>query len=181
MAKPVMDRMGKLLVDADLVSEDQLTQAIEEQDGKSLPQSLVALGFVSENQIASTLADSMNVPFVDLGNYEVDPNAATKLSADMANKYRVLPIGFSDDELVVAMADPANIFALDDLRIVTGCAIKPVVATESDLMEAIRKFTRLDESVEDMVDAVSVEDEEEATTAKETEDEAGTGPQASDQ
>ena len=82
----------------------------------------------------------MGLAFVDLGAYDIDPNAATLLSSDLTRKYTVLPITIQDDELVVAMADPANIFAIDDLRIVTGYEIRPVVAAESDLVAAIERF-----------------------------------------
>jgi type IV pilus assembly protein PilB len=174
MATQATNRLGKMLVDAGLIDAGQLQEALDAQDGKTLAQSLVSLGFVSEAQIANALAESMHIPFVDLSQYEIDPNAATKLSAELADRYHVLPIGFADDKLVVAMADPANIFAVDDLRIVTGHDIKPVVATETDLEAAIRKFARLDTSVEDMVDSVGIE--EEVTTVRETEEEAGTGP-----
>ncbi|HAW59879.1 MAG TPA: type II secretion system protein GspE, partial [Actinobacteria bacterium] len=133
----VKKRLGKILIEAGLITEEQLQQALESQDGKTLGRTLVDLGFITEADIAATLAKRMNLPFVDVGNYEINPSAATIISEDMARRYTILPIDFEGEKLVVAMADPANIFAIDDLRIVTGYDIKPVVATESDLLAAI--------------------------------------------
>jgi type IV pilus assembly protein PilB len=170
-------RLGKVLIESGLITEDQLSQALESQNGKTLVQQLGALGYASEVQIASVLADSLNLPVVDLASYEIDANATTKLSEDLAKRYMVLPIGFEGEKLVVAMADPANIFAIDDLTIVTGLEIKPVVATESELEAAIKKFTRVDESVEDMVGAVGLaEAEEVGPSGRESEEDAATGP-----
>jgi type IV pilus assembly protein PilB len=94
----------------------------------------------------------MGLAFVDISSYDLDPAAAILLSSDLMKKYIVLPVKVQDDELVVAMADPANIFAIDDLRIVTGKEIRPVVAVESDLMQAIDRFSAQQANVGDMVD-----------------------------
>ncbi len=157
-------RLGKLLVQAGLITSEQLDEAIEHADGMSLPASLSELGFVDETKIAQTVANQMGLVFVDLGTYEIDPNAATNFSSELARRYTVLPIKIQDDELVVAMSDPANIFAIDDLRIVTGYEIRPVVASESDLLAAIEKFSASQQNVDDMVgdleESVTVDEEE---------------------
>jgi type IV pilus assembly protein PilB len=101
------------------------------------------------------VAGQMGLTFVDIGAYEIDPNAATLLAIDLARRYNVLPIAIQDQELVVAMSDPANIFAIDDLRIVTGYEIKPVVSTESDLASAIEKYASMQTDVEEMVGDVT--------------------------
>jgi type IV pilus assembly protein PilB len=93
----------------------------------------------------------MGLAFVDIGSYDIDPGAALLLKSDLMRRYVVLPIKVQDDELVVAMADPANIFAIDDVRIVTGKEIRPVVAAESDLVAAIDKFSASQTNVNDMV------------------------------
>ncbi len=161
-------RLGKLLVQAQVITEEQLKEALASQNGRSLTAVLIENGFASDDKISRAIADQMGLPFVDLGMYEIDPNAATLLVPDLARRYNVLPIAFQDDELVVAMSDPANIFAIDDLRIVTGYEIRPVVSTESDISAAIDKFAAMQDNVDDMVGdledsmtGVSAEDAEE--------------------
>ena len=112
-------RLGRMLVAAGVVSDEQLTQAVASAEGRPLPHVLAELGFASETRVAQAIAESMGLAFVDIGAYDLDPNAALMLSSDLMHKYTVLPIKIQDDELIVAMADPANIFAIDDLRIVS--------------------------------------------------------------
>lgn len=165
----VKKRLGKILIEAGLITEEQLQQALESQDGKTLGRTLVDLGFITEADIAATLAKQMSLSFVDVGNYEINPSAATIISEDMARRYTVLPIDFEEEKLVVAMADPANIFAIDDLRIVTGYDVKPVVATESDLLAAINQHSRVDRAVEQVVESIAPEVEAEVAVPEKEE------------
>jgi type IV pilus assembly protein PilB len=151
MSMATMQRIGRMLVRSGLITEDQLGEAIEQAAGRSLPAVLEDLGYVSENRVAQAVAEQMGLAFVDVGSYEIDPNAATLVPQDLMRKYLVLPVKVEDDELVVAMADPANIFAIDDLRIVTRRNVRAVVSTESDLATAIEKFTTSQTNVEDML------------------------------
>ncbi len=157
-------RLGKVLVQCELITEEQLEQALAAADGQSLPAALADLGFAGETQIAQAVANQMGLVFVDLGTYEIDPNAATNFSSELAKRYTVLPIKIQDGELIVAMSDPANIFAIDDLRIVTGFEIRPVVAAENDLLAAIEKFSASQQNVDDMVgdleEAVSTDEDD---------------------
>jgi type IV pilus assembly protein PilB len=155
-------RLGKILVQAGIITDEQLDDALADSGGASLAVSLVQSGLTTETKIAQAIADQMGLTFVDIGGYE------TLLASDLAKRYNVLPIAIQDEELVVAMSDPANIFAIDDLRIVTGFEIRPVVACESDLMQAIDKFAAMQTDVEEMVGdvtgslATGAADEEEA-------------------
>jgi type IV pilus assembly protein PilB len=159
MAGTTGKRLGRLLVQAGAITDDQLSSALASAGPEgSLTGALATLGVIDETTVAKTVAEQMNLTFVDLAGYEVDPNAASLLSTELAIKYTVLPIAIDDQELVVAMADPANIFAIDDLRIVTGFEIRPVVATEGDLVAAIQKFGTMQENVEDMVGDLDVGD-----------------------
>jgi len=169
MSVATMQRLGRMLVRSSLITEEQLGEAIDQAAGRSLPAVLEDLGYVSENRVAQAVAEQMGLAFVDVGSYDIDPNAATLVPQDLMRKYLVLPVRVEEDELVVAMADPANIFAIDDLRIVTRRNIRAVVATESDLVTAIERFTTSQTNVEDMIgdleDAtrVSVEQDEDAS------------------
>ncbi|MDI6900198.1 MAG: ATPase, T2SS/T4P/T4SS family [Anaerosomatales bacterium] len=161
-------RLGKVLVQSGVISEEQLQSALSEADGRTLSSVLVEQGVATEQKIAQAVAESMGLAYVDLGGYEIDPTAATMLATDLAKRHCVLPIKIQDDELVVAMADPANIFAIDDLRIVTGYEIRPVVAAESDVVASIEKFATMNQNVDEMVsdlDETSVEQEAEDRAA----------------
>lgn len=147
-------RLGRVLVNAGLITEEQLESALSEGSGRSLSAVLVDQGIADEMTIARTIAENMGLAFVDIGAVEIDPTATTLLQVDLARRHTCLPIKIQDDELVVAMSDPANIFAIDDLRIVTGYDIRPVVAAESDLLQAIDRFATMQESVDDMVTGV---------------------------
>jgi type IV pilus assembly protein PilB len=144
-------RLGRILVGSGLISDQQLAEAVAVADGRPLPHVLDELGFADEAAVAKAVAESMGLPFVDIGSYDIDPGAALMLKLDLMRRYAVLPIKVQDDELIVAMADPANIFAIDDVRIVTGKEIRPVVAAQSELLAAIDKFSASQANVGDMV------------------------------
>ncbi len=159
-------RLGRLLVDQEVITQEQLAEALEAASTarSSLIAALDYLGHVSETEVARAVAERMGLDFVDLGGYDIDPNAATSLSSDLARRHNVLPIKIEDDQLLLAMSDPANLIAIDDLRIVTGYEVRPVVAAESDLHHAIDRFAAASANVDDMVgdleDNVSVSDEQ---------------------
>ena len=153
-------RLGRVLVQSGLITQEQLDLALADPSARSLSAVLVEKGVADETAIARAIAESMSLAFVDLAAIDIDPAAATLVSVDLSRRHTALPIKVQDDELVVAMSDPANIFAIDDLRIVTGYDIRPVVAAESDLLQAIDRTATMQENVEDMVggiDAMSVE------------------------
>lgn len=167
-------RLGKVLVRAGLITDEQLDAALVlAEDGRSLTAVLADENITTDVKVAQVVAESMGLAFVDLAGYEVDPNAAMLLANDLARRHHVLPIKIQDDELIVAMADPANIFAIDDLRIVTGYEIRPVVATESDLTAAIDKFATMNQNVDQMVGDI-----EDVGGEADREDESGTDDEA---
>ena len=166
-------RLGKVLVQSGLITQEQMETAIAVTDGRSLTAVLVDQKITSETDIAQAVATSMGLDFVDLAGYEIDPAAAMLLSNELARRHMVLPIKIQDDELVVAMADPANIFAIDDLRIVTGYEIRPVVSTESDVIAVVEKFATMNQNVDQMVGDLggsSAEADREAEEAAEEEE-----------
>ncbi len=155
----VKKRLGKILIEAGLITEAQLQKALESRDSKSLVRTLVDLGYVTEGDIAKTLAERMHLPFINLEDYKINSNAATIISEEVVRRYLVFPIDFEGDRLVVAMADPANVFAIDDLRIVTGYDIKPVVSTESSILSAIHQYAGIDKTIEQVAESVAAESE----------------------
>ncbi len=151
MSVASMQRLGRMLLRADLITEEQLVEAMDQAAGRTLPGVLEDLGYVSGNQVAQVVAEQMGLAFVDVASYDIDPNAATLVPMELMRKHVVLPVKVENSELIVAMADPANIFAIDDLRIVTRLDIRAVVATESDILAAIDRFTTSQTNVEDML------------------------------
>jgi type IV pilus assembly protein PilB len=158
--------LGQILVEEGLVSPDDLQQALKVRAQKNhlLGKVLVDMGLVKEGDLVAALAKQVGLSFVDLSDHPVDAHAASLLPEAVARRYRALPVGYEDNRLVVAMADPANLYALDDIRTITGMEIKPVVATAGDIDAAIRKYSRFDESVEQVVSEASQALEEDDTT-----------------
>jgi type IV pilus assembly protein PilB len=150
-------QLAEILLEKGIVSQEQLDQAVAEQTetGKRLGRILIDMGLVKEQDLVAALASQIGLRFVDLTDDAVDATASALLPEQVARKYRALPIGYEEDKLVVAMADPANLFALDDIRTITGMDVQPVVATAADIEAAIRKYSHFDESVETVVSEAS--------------------------
>src|SRR6266496_3769438 len=145
-------KLGDILVKQGLLTREQLEQALFEQSrtDKLLGKVLIDLRLVKESDLMQALADQVGFKFVDLSDVGIDATAAALIPEAVARRYHVLPIGYDGSKLVVAMADPSNLFALDDVRTITGMDIQPVVATAGDIEAAIRKYAHFDQSVEQM-------------------------------
>jgi len=144
--------LGEVLVDEGLISEGDLGKAQEEQErsGRSLGRVLLDLNIVDETKLVEALARQIGLDFVDLGDHQVDGSAVALIPEQVARRHRAIPIAFDDSTLVVAMSDPSNVIALDDIRTITGFEVKAVVATAADVDAAINKYAKLDQSVEDI-------------------------------
>ncbi len=164
-------RMGKLLLDKGLVNEEQLLEAFDSSGVKSLAHRLVELKMVSEEDIYKAIAEKMNLEYIDLNENEIDPNAATIISEEIARKYNLIPVKFEDETMIVAMADPANVLAIDDLRVMTGYDIKPVVSSSSIIDHAIDEYCGMDQTVEQMVEGLDEFEVSEALEEEEAESE----------
>jgi len=164
MEKPRQDRLGRLLLENNLIDEDQLNEALVEHNdsGKSLGRVLIDRGVLTEGQLTSVLAEQIGIRYVDLTSYDVDPEAATLVDVNLARRYTIMPIDLDHGKLMVAMADPTNVFALDDVRIMTGMEILPVVSTRDDIKTAIdRYFQATTEAEETFEELPYIEMEEE--------------------
>ena len=138
----MVDRLGELLVREKLITADQLKKAIEEQrsSGGRLGYNLSKLGYVNEKDLTIFLSKKYGIPAVDLATTEIDPEIIKQIPQDVANKYQVIPISRTGSTLVIAMVDPSNIFAIDDLKFLTGYNIDSVVASEVAIKDAIEKY-----------------------------------------
>src|SRR6266487_6402410 len=143
-------QLGQILIEQDLINQAQLDQALEEhrRTPKSLGRVLIDLGMIKEGDLVRALAEQVGLEFVDLADYRIDPAATTLLPDALARRYRAIPIGERDGKLLVAMSDPANVYALDDIRTITNRDVQPLVATAADVERAIQKYASMDGQVE---------------------------------
>jgi type IV pilus assembly protein PilB len=135
-------KLGELLLKERMVSPQQLQDALNHQrlNGGKLAAAFVSLGFVTDEEITSLLSRQYGVPSISLDHFEVDPAIIKILPAETARKYQVLPLSRCGATVTIAMADPTNVFAMDDIKFMTGCNVEPVVASESALEDAIDRY-----------------------------------------
>jgi len=145
-------RLGEILVRDSLISSDQLKQALDYQkrEGGRLGTCLVKLGLVSDEDITAVLSRQYGVPSINLKFYEVDPSVIKLIPQETAVRYQIVPLSRVGSTLTIAMTDPTNVFAMDDIKFMTGFNVEPVVASESAISEAIGKFYGAAESVEEL-------------------------------
>ncbi len=134
-----VSRLGELLIRNQMISDDQLAKAISEQkrEGIRLGAALIQLGYVQEHDLATFLSKHYGVPSIDLKEFDVDPAVIKLVPAEVAQKYQLLPINRAGSTLIVAMSDPSNIFAIDDIKFMTGYNVEVVVAAEAAIKDAI--------------------------------------------
>jgi type IV pilus assembly protein PilB len=135
------NRLGELLVREKLISLSQLRQAQDEQSrsGQNLNAALAKLGFVSDQDITNFLSQQYRVPTIQLDEYEIDGDILKLVQRDQCERHRVIPVSRAGSSLIVAMADPTNLHAIDDLKFLTGYNIEPVIASENAILAAIER------------------------------------------
>jgi type IV pilus assembly protein PilB len=156
--------LGALLIDEGLLTDAQLDAALAEQtrSGKPLGRLLIESGTISEAELVRTLARQVGLEFVDLNDRAVDGSVAALVSESLARRYQAIPIGWEDGRLIVAMADPSNVFAVDDIRAIAGAEVRTVVATASQINETIERFYRMDTDVDAVVQAATEDADDDA-------------------
>ena len=155
-------KLGEMLLKAKLISDEQLTKALEHQkeSGGKLGKNLVDLGYLQDQQITQFLSQQFGVPAVDLSQFkEIDQQVIKLVPADVARKYQVMPLTRTGATLTIAMVDPTNVFAMDDIKFMTGYNVEPVVASETAIGEAIESHYGVSAEIErkqsEMEDIVS--------------------------
>jgi type IV pilus assembly protein PilB len=135
-------KLGELLLKENMVTPQQLQEALNHQkmNGGKLGKAFVSLGFVQDEEITSLLSRQYGVPSINLDHFEVDPAIIKIIPAETARKYQVLPLSRSGATLTIAMADPTNVFAMDDIKFMTGYNVEPVVASEGALEDSIDRY-----------------------------------------
>jgi len=143
-------RLGELLTKASLITQDQLKEALklQKETGGKLGETLIKLAFVSEEDITECLSQQFGVPSISLVHFEIDPSVIKLIPADVARKYNILPVNKTGATITIAMADPTNVFAMDDIKFMTGYNVEPVVASELGIKAAIDNYYGTTSSLE---------------------------------
>jgi len=135
-------RLGEILVKESLITQDQLQKALEFQraNGGKLGSCLTKMGYITDDDITGVLSRQYGVPSINLRFYEIDPIIIKLIPQDTAQRYQVIPLSRVGSVLTIAMTDPTNVFAMDDIKFMTGFNVEPVVASESAIGDAISRF-----------------------------------------
>src|SRR5215210_5613230 len=135
-------RIGELLLKEKRISADQLQEALNYQrtNGGKLGANLVKLGFVKDEEITALLSKQYGVPSIALSQFEIDPAVIKLVPAETARKYQIVPLSRSGATLTIAMTDPTNVFAMDDIKFMTGYNVESVVASETAVRDAIAGY-----------------------------------------
>jgi type IV pilus assembly protein PilB len=168
--------IGEVVVDLGFSDKEAVEAAVQLARTQGRPTGLVLVeqGVLKHDQLARVVAERFGLDFVDLSVFEVDMGAVSLLTPDACQRYRAVPIGFTEDNVVLlAMADPTNVLTLDDVGMMTGRRVKPVAASLEDLGLLLTRLAHMDSSIEDIVDD-AVEPEEVASTrgVEDSEDDA---------
>ncbi len=156
-------RIGQILVDLGFLTEEQVDLVLEEQQhrpGELFGRIAVELGFCTQEQVAHALAEQMGLPLVRLRDMTIPPEVLSQVTEPMAQLYRIIPVAFKDNTLTVAMCEPQKLSVIDELRSFLGYEIRPVVATEKDVQEALdRYYSSGTESVESIIEQLEKDPE----------------------
>ena len=135
-------RIGELLLKEKRITPAQLQEALNYQktNGGKLGFNLVKLGFVKDEEITALLSKQYGVPSINLTQFEIDPGVIKLIPAETAHKYQIVPLSRAGATLTIAMTDPTNVFAMDDIKFMTGYNVEPVVASETAVIEAITRY-----------------------------------------
>ncbi|MDJ0337788.1 ATPase, T2SS/T4P/T4SS family [Cryobacterium sp. PH31-O1] len=153
-----MSSLTEILISHGLLPAEQFDSlSAGDTADETAVRALLASGVISELQFARARAEQTRLPFVELLDYPVDELALTKVPVAICHRHEVLPIGFEDKRLILAMVDPGNVFALDDVRETSGMRVTPVVVERSDLMAAIARYYRADVELSDLSNSLEEE------------------------
>src|ERR671911_564462 len=147
------NRLGELLVREKLISLQQLRQAQDEQkkSGKNLGYALARLGFVNDEEITNFLSNQYRLPAVNLDEFEIDAEVLKIVGKDVCMKHGIVPVSRSGSSLIVAMSDPTNLHAVDDIKFLSGYNVEPVVSSEAAIQAAIERYYNVGPSYEEVM------------------------------
>jgi len=176
-------RLGELLLREKLITPLQLQQALEEGQGsdKRLGYQLTKMGFIEENELTAFLSKQYGVPSIDLAEFDIEGDIIKLIPKEVVLKHQVIPVNRTGSTLIVAMADPSNIFAIDDIKFLTGYNVEVVVASEQSIEQAVEKYYTSNVTFDDVMidfedDEVDIVDAEEDINELDLEKSAGDAP-----
>lgn len=167
MAHTLKERITNTLLEKKLLTKEQLEEAlsVQKKQGGKLSQILVNLGFIKEQDIVSILSKNLNIPTISLVKYKIDPALIELIPKQIAHRYEIIPLSRIEKNLTIAMADPLNVFTVDDISSLTGYQVRVVIATTKEILEAIEQYyaahthKAIEQVVEDMdkIEAITTE------------------------
>jgi len=165
-------KLGQLLLSKKIITEGQLAQAIDLQkkEGGRIGSNLIKLGFITEEKLVQFLSEQYGVPAIDLSKEEIDPSVSKYIPYEVAIKYMIFPVSKNGASLRIAMTDPSNIFAMDDIKFMTGYDVEPVVAAESAIKEAINRYYEQSDTLQSVVEDMAGFEEENLDLIQEKEE-----------
>jgi type IV pilus assembly protein PilB len=151
-------KLGEILIKANLITESQLEQALTQQksEGGRIGSILIKLGFVNEEDVAQCLGQKYGIPYIDLNTQTIDASVTRLIPPTIAQKHLVIPVSKTGTALTMAMADPTNVFAVDDVKFMTGLNVRLMIATESSVRRAIERYYDSSETLQNVM--ASIED-----------------------
>jgi len=140
--KIINKQLGELLIERGIINQGQLEKAIatQKEKGGLIGEVLVELGFVKEEDIAQALTAQYGFPYLPLSSYDIDPEIASIIPGRVARQYLLLPIDKIGNNLTLAMSNPLNMQAIEDVELLSGCSVQVFVSTSSDIKKAIEKY-----------------------------------------
>lgn len=165
-------RIGDLLVESGLISEEQLKNALREQKelNMRLGDVLITRNYITEQQLIEVLEFQLGIPHIQLYRQKIETKIINIIPQRLAEQHQVLPIRTEGNKLILAMADPLDYFAIDELRMTTGFRIEPTIASKDELQRAIKRYYGLQESVEQIMQNLNIRESEEAKPLVDDED-----------
>ncbi len=155
--KQVRKRLGDLLVEAGLITQDQLQLTLKEKsETQKLGDALLQQGFITEQQLIEVLEFQLGIPHISLFRYPFDPKLTSLVPKEFAKRNLLIPLKKDGDKLFIAMTDPMDFYAIDDLRLTTGFQIETAIATKDDILRAITKYYDIDDSMDELLSEIKV-------------------------
>ena len=166
-------RIGEVLVERGLITEAQLSEVLQEQSltGKRIGELIVEKGWITEDQLLTTVSERLGIPKISLRSLIIDPTVVRRVSVDIARRYTLIPVMEIGNTLTLAMVDPLNIIAIDEIRYHTGKNVKRAIAAPSEIRTAIDQYYSVGDSLNQMIGAPkSASNLEEAESETRSED-----------
>ena len=135
-------KIGDLLIEKGFITQDQLDEGLREQrlSGERLGEVLVEKGFITEDQLTETISERLGIPKISLNQMVIDPSIVQRVTVDVARRYLLIPIFEIGNTMTLAMADPLNIIAIDEIKYLTGSEVRRAVANPSEIKAAIDEY-----------------------------------------